>query len=92
MSLKLTLYCNFPQKYLELYCDERLKMHLFTHPSYGAMLMAEARNNKEKEAKKERLAPPLPLPGSESKRSRLEDLTDMDKNFAKMVCHLQVRH
>ena len=63
---------------------------MLTHPSYGALLMAEAKNNKEKEAKKEKLAPPLPLPGAESKRSRLEDLTDMDRNFTKMVSHLQV--
>ena len=53
--------------------------------------MAEARNNKEREAKKERAAPPIPLPGAESKKSKLEDMTQMDKNFAKMVSHLQVR-
>ena len=65
-------------------------MHMLTHPSFGAQLMAEARNNKEREAKKERPAPPIPLPGAESKKSRLEDMTQMDKNFAKMVSHLQV--
>ena len=66
-------------------------MHMDTHPSFGAQLMAEARNNKEREAKKERPAPPIPLPGAESKKSKLEDMTQMDKNFAKMVSHLQVR-
>ncbi|KAL5261551.1 hypothetical protein ACHWQZ_G007307 [Mnemiopsis leidyi] len=77
------------QRYLEHYCVERLQMHMLTHPSFGAQLMAEARNNKEREAKKERPAPPIPLPGAESKKSRLEDMTQMDKNFAKMVSHLQ---
>lgn len=79
------------QRYLEQYCLERLQMHMLTHPSFGAQLMAEARNNKEREAKKERAAPPIPLPGAESKKSKLEDMTQMDKNFAKMVSHLQVR-
>ena len=65
-------------------------MHMNTHPSFGAQLMAEARNNKEREAKKERPALPIPLPGAESKKSKLEDMTQMDKNFAKMVSHLQV--
>ena len=73
-----------------MYAEERLQLHMRAHPAYGALLMAEARTNKEKESKKERLVPPIPLPGAESKRSRLEDMTPMDKNFAKMVSHLQV--
>ena len=50
--------------------------------------MAEARNNKEREEKKERPAPPLPLPGDESRKTRLEDKTPMEKNFSMMVAHM----
>ena len=56
-------YHDIFQKYLSLYCMERLALHDKIYPSYGAELMYAAKVAKDREAKKERQLPPVPYPG-----------------------------